>query len=78
MLVVLLTYQPDGLLAYRLTSHRTGLQDGFPAVRQTDLSTNHAANKQRYSGTCITSPTSGSLMRQLVVIVWFKCLSDTA
>ncbi|EXY16653.1 hypothetical protein M076_3801 [Bacteroides fragilis str. 2-F-2  len=39
---------------------------------------NHAANKQVYSGTCITSPASGSMLRRLAVIIQFKHLSDTA
>ncbi|KAB6101540.1 hypothetical protein GA564_25985, partial [Bacteroides xylanisolvens] len=29
---------------------------------------NHAANKQVYFGTCITSPASGSTLRRLAVI----------
>jgi hypothetical protein len=49
-LAVLLTYQPHSLHVYQLTGHQTGrqagLQDGLPIVRQTGLSTNHAANKQ--------------------------------
>ncbi|NDO58932.1 hypothetical protein FMM78_03810 [Bacteroides caecimuris] len=39
---------------------------------------NHAANKQVYSGTCITSPASGSMLRRLALIVRVKPLSDTA
>ena len=77
-LAVLLTYQPGGLPAYRLTGHLTGLPDGFPTVGQTGLSTNHTANKQGYFGTCITSPASGSMLRRLAAIDRVKPLSDTA
>ncbi|MFS2907593.1 hypothetical protein AAH056_27210 [Bacteroides thetaiotaomicron] len=67
-LAVLLTYQPGGLSAYRLTGHQTGLPDGLPGVRQTGLSINHAANKQVYFGTCITSPASGSKWHSVVEV----------
>ncbi|MCR2007525.1 hypothetical protein NSB20_18815 [Bacteroides acidifaciens] len=77
-LAVLLTYQPGGLSAYRLTGHQTGhqtgLPDGLPGVRQTGLSTNHAANKQVYSGTCITSPASGSKWHRVVAVGTAKIL----
>ncbi|MBS4963437.1 MAG: hypothetical protein KH019_09835 [Phocaeicola dorei] len=76
-LAVLLTYQPDGLSAYRLTGHHTGLPDGLPGVRQTGLSTNHAANKQVYSGTCITSPTTGSKWHRVVAVGTAKILFAT-
>ena len=76
-LAVLLTYQPDGLSAYRLTGHQTGLPDGLPGVRQTGLSTNHAANKQVYSGTCITSPTTGSKWHRVVAVGTAKILFAT-
>ncbi|WP_254882192.1 hypothetical protein [Bacteroides stercoris] len=39
---------------------------------------NHAANKQVYFGTCITSPASGGTLRRLAVIDRVKHLSDTA
>ncbi|NBH90525.1 hypothetical protein D7V78_16520 [Parabacteroides distasonis] len=39
---------------------------------------NHAANKQVYSGTCITSPASGSMLRRLAAIDRVKPLFDTA
>ncbi|WP_410518623.1 hypothetical protein [Bacteroides ovatus] len=39
---------------------------------------NHAANKQVYFGTCITSSASGSTLRRLAVIDRVKHLSDTA
>jgi hypothetical protein len=81
-LAVLLTYQPGGLSAYRLIGHQTGFLNGFPnglsTVGQAGFSTNHAANKQRYFGTCITSPASGSMLRRLAPIVRVKPLSDTA
>ncbi|MBL3924341.1 hypothetical protein DXB61_04760 [Parabacteroides merdae] len=38
---------------------------------------NHAANKQVYFGTCITSPASGSTLRRLAVIDRVKHLYDT-
>ncbi|NBI97990.1 hypothetical protein ED375_06665 [Muribaculaceae bacterium Isolate-004 (NCI)] len=39
---------------------------------------NHAANKQVYFGTCITSQASGGMLRRLAVIDRVKHLSDTA
>ena len=36
---------------------------------------NHAANKQRYFGTCITSPISGSVWHRVVVVGIAKKLS---
>ena len=41
-------------------------------------SLNHAANKQVYFGTCITSQAIGSTLRRLAVIDRVKRLSDTA
>ncbi|WP_215666748.1 hypothetical protein [Bacteroides salyersiae] len=43
-----------------------------------DFHPNHAANKQGYFGTCITSPASGGMLRRLALIVRVKPLSDTA
>ncbi|MBS6552172.1 MAG: hypothetical protein KH397_24520 [Bacteroides sp.] len=43
-----------------------------------DLHPNHAANKQGYFETCITSPTSGGMLRRLALIVRVKPLFDTA